>query len=201
MANNDPVGDALDLAKAAGEFNFDAELKITEWDSPSDVLTPERELKIIEAARAGHFRADQATAGGINPRTLRKWLSKAAKGDQRYTELEQKIKAAEFEAKDRLMVRVKKGSLSDTRAAQWLLEVRFKAQFAQRIKVIHATIKQERELMLDVVAEVLDEFEQKTLAGELMPEGLFDAFATRYDARLSEAQEASEEALEADIDE
>lgn len=200
MSDKDAAGKALEVAKVAGEFDFDAELKISEWGESLE-LTHERELKIVEAARAGHFRSDQAIAGGIDPRTLRKWLAKAAHGDERYADLARKIKAAEFEAKDRLMVRVKKGSLQDVRAAQWLLEVRFKAQFAQRIKVIHATIKQEREVMLDVVADLLDELERAVLAGDTPPEGLFDAFATRYDARLSEAQEATEEAVEADLDE
>jgi hypothetical protein len=196
---NSAAAEALLHAVREGEFNPDAQLKIRSWEHAQTRLTPEVELAIIEAARAGHFRADQAIAGGVDPKTLRLWVRKGKEGDPVYAEFARRVAAAEFEAKDRLIVKVKAGALTDVRAAQWLLERRWKAQFAARVKVIHSVIMTERRLIIDVVSELLDDFERAVLSGETPPENLFDAFATRFDARLSQAQEATEEAIEAEF--
>lgn len=196
--SGDPAQDALANAKKEAEFDPDEALKPRTWVRTQTVLNADVELAIIEAARAGHFRADQAIHGGVAPITLRAWMRLGGQGDERYQEFARRVHAAELEAKDRLIVKVKKGALRDVRAAMWLLEVRWKAQFAARVKVIHSTIKQERELMLDAVADLLDELEKRHLQGDQM-EDLFDEFATRFDARLSEAKEATEEALEAEL--
>jgi transposase-like protein len=183
----DPARDALALAQREAEFNWSQPLPARSWDRTQTVLSPQVEQAILEALRAGYFRSDAATHGGVDPRTLRTWMRKGRTGDPVYSEFARRALAAELEGKDKLVCKVKAGALEDWRAAAWLLEQRWKAQFAARVKVIHATIKEERELMLEVAAELLGD--------------RFDDFADKLDARLAEKKEASEEILEAEFDE
>lgn len=195
--NGGPLANALNNALAEAAFDPDAKLTIREWPAIQTRLTPEVELAIVEALRASHFPSDAAKAGGVDPKTYRNWIRRGAAGEAPFAEFRRRALAAELEGKDRLLAKAK-GS-DDWRAAAWLLERRWKAQFAARMKIVHATIKQERELALDVIASLLDEIVERVRKGDPIKDDLFDDFATAFDARLTQAQEATEEAFEAEF--
>lgn len=92
-------------------------------------LTPEVQETICRYISAGSFRETASAAAGIDSRTLRKWLKKAADDDKNGEEtIHVKFRAAmdvaEAKAETRDVARITTASIDDWKAAAWILERR-----------------------------------------------------------------------------
>ena len=82
---------------------------------------------ILAILRLGHFREVAARKVGIAPSTLSTWIS-------RDPELRRQVEEAEADLEIRLVGTVRDRAKADTKAAQWLLERRFRQRWGARGK-------------------------------------------------------------------
>ena len=87
-------------------------------------FTPALATKFVELVRRGNFRETASAQCGIDSRTLRGWLSKAAAGDERFQQFVSDVDAAEAVAEGVMVGALYRAAETDWKAAAWLLERR-----------------------------------------------------------------------------
>lgn len=110
--------------------------------------------KFVDIVRKGNFRETACAQVGITSRTLRNWLSQAAKGNRRYTGFVRDLDNAEAEAESAMVVSVRKAGMSDWRAAAWYLERRGAKRWGFKAQVEHS-VEEELSRYLDVIEQEL----------------------------------------------
>lgn len=118
-------------------------------------LTPEREERLIALLRAGQYRSSACAAVGISDRTFRNWLEKGEQGDVRFSELSRKVREAEADAENRVIVQILIHGKEDWRALSWWAERRFPNRWGDA-KAASIKLEHERENMLDALVKVLE---------------------------------------------
>jgi len=126
-------------------------------------LTPDVREKILMALGLGNYRKDAAEFAGIDPRSLQRWLARGKRDPEgEYGEFAREVAAAESRAKIAAMGCVNKAARDgDWRAATWMLERKWPAQFSDRSQLflINKTMEQ-----IELAAED---------AGVPLPEGVW----------------------------
>lgn len=94
----------------------------------SGLRSPEMIRAILAILRLGHFREVAARKVGIAPSTLSKWISEDP-------ELRRQVEEAEADVEIRALKTVRdRAAGGDSRAAQWLLEKRFRQRWGPRAR-------------------------------------------------------------------
>lgn len=107
-------------------------------------LTPETQEAILEAIRAGNYKATACAKAGIHRDTLHGWEQRAAKGEEPYATFAAKLTQAEAEGETRLIdeIRGAQGGVSGPgghaadvwQARAWILERRWPKRWAARVR-------------------------------------------------------------------
>lgn len=140
-------------------------------------FTTELATKFVDIVRRGNFRETACAQVGITSRTLRNWLSAAAKGDERYAQFVAELDAAEAEAESTMVLAVRKAGLSDWRAAAWYLERRGAKRWGFKAQV-EFSVQEELSRILDVVEQQLGSEAASRIFGALT-DGATSAGAAR----------------------
>lgn len=94
-------------------------------------LTPDRHTKIVQSIKVHAFHSHAAQYAGISPKTLQRWLERGAKESKgAYRELYDAVVEAEGVAAVASLGRINEAAArGDWKAAAWLLQHRFRAQY------------------------------------------------------------------------
>lgn len=85
--------------------------------------------RVVDLISKGIAEGRAAEAVGINPKTLSRWINRPANGEQR--ELSRQVARARIEGKAALIKVIEDASAKDWKAAAWLLERKYPAEFAR----------------------------------------------------------------------
>lgn len=128
-------------------------------------LTPEVADKIVNALKMGNYRSAAAKYAGVEPRTLKEWITRANKGDQPYLDLLDRMKSAEGEAEASLVATIRRAANDTWTAAAWLLERKHAPKWGRRDMSWENTKRAEREAQRAQLAEIpLEELEAMVVA-------------------------------------
>jgi len=126
-------------------------------------LTPEVQRAICASLRAGNYRETAAQAGGVDARSLRRWVERGEEGEEPFAEFLSAVQKAEAVAERRLLRSIRKG-VDGWQARAWILERRWPGRWSGRVRVtvtdhvdqLTAKLKADPELhrkVLDVLAD------------------------------------------------
>lgn len=98
-------------------------------------LDPAIHTKIVALIRAGNYLETAAATVGIDPRTLRHWLRKGARGIEPYRQFAAEVDEAMGEAETAALAMLRAHGRKDWRALAWWLERTRPARFGQTLAV------------------------------------------------------------------
>lgn len=140
---------------------------------PSEISDVKVET-IVKALRLGHFREVAAKLAGISEWTLYNWMRKGKADIERgkdslYAKLSQRIDQAESDIEAELLARVTEASITDWKAAQWIMKCKWKKRWAQAeqrdvvVRALNDLPTDESELRAQILQELegLDEPENE----------------------------------------
>ena len=103
--------------------------------------------RITDLIRAGNYLEVAATAAGIHPTTLHRWLRQGrAQVRGRYRKFVNAVEKAQAEGESRDVALIAKAAATDWKAAAWRLERRAPRRYGLRVQV---SIQEELEAMLE----------------------------------------------------
>ncbi len=104
------------------------------------LLTPEREARLMGAIEKGMPLKQAAMLAGMSYETLNRWRLQGEAEDAalEFRHFWQALRKAQAVAMERLLSRIDTASLSDWKAAAWLLERRHPEEFAKPQKLEHS---------------------------------------------------------------
>ena len=124
-------------------------------------LTLERQAKLVDAIRQGHYYETACAYAGISYQTFRNWMQQgeAAKSG-RYFEFFEAITRAEAEAEDRAVQIWQAAMATDWRAAQMFLERRHPDRWGKQSRVdmhqqVEGRMEVDKGVSIDAMNEVL----------------------------------------------
>lgn len=122
-------------------------------------LSKETSDKILASVRAGNFKETASVAAGIDPRTLRNWMYRGAKGEQPYADFLADLEEAEAKSEERDVLRIGLAGKDDWKALAWRLERKNPKKWGFRVRV---EVREELEAFLDGLSQRLppDVYEQ-----------------------------------------
>jgi hypothetical protein len=103
-------------------------------------LNPVTAEKIVNLVKAGNYRETAAAAAGIDPKTLRNWLHRGAKGGKanaEYRTFSENLDQAEAEAEVRDNKKITDAAATDWRAAAWRQARRRPDRWGDRQRLEH----------------------------------------------------------------
>lgn len=103
-------------------------------DGPPQAIVTE----LVRLLHQGAWRNVACRRVGIDPKTLRNWLTYAEKGDERYVPVRAAILEAESEVELEAIRRIGAAALEDWKADAWWLEKRYPKRYGNRSKVEHS---------------------------------------------------------------
>jgi transposase len=110
-------------------------------------LTPELQVKIVEALKMGNYIETAAALAGINKTTIYEWLKRGArelervennpnakirKDEERFVVFSNAVKKAQAEAEQRDVLIIAKASQSDWKASAWRLERKYPQRWGRK---------------------------------------------------------------------
>lgn len=104
-------------------------------------FTRDRVQRILDALAQGNHRRHAATAGGVCESVFMEWMARgreAAPGDEAYADFAESVEEAEAAFAATQMRHVTKAAPKDWKAAAFLLERRFPADFGKAVAVKHS---------------------------------------------------------------
>lgn len=102
-------------------------------------LTPEVHAEIVKLTRAGLSAYDSARATGIGKRTFMSWMERGRDDDgEVYVRFYEDVEKARSFAKAGLVSRIVRASDGDWKAAAWLLERKFPAEYGRVQRLEHS---------------------------------------------------------------
>lgn len=103
-------------------------------DGPPEALV----LELVRLLRQGSWRNVACRRVGIDPKTLRNWLTYAEKGDERYLPVRAAILEAEAEVELEAVRRIGAAAREDWKADAWWLEKRYPKRYGSRARLEHS---------------------------------------------------------------
>ena len=125
-------------------------------------LTPTVRAAILEAVRAGNYKATACAAAGIHRDTLNGWELRGRTGEEPYASFVEELEQAEAQSEIEMLSRVRNAepSIPEVKGADpwqataWAMERRFPKRWAQRVR---AAVTEELDAFTDRLAKKLDE--------------------------------------------
>ena len=102
---------------------------------PELKLTAEVRAKILDYLRAGSFRETAAAAAGVSSRSFRRWLERAAAGEEPYVSFARDVETAMAQSEAMLIARIAAAGKEDWKAAAWIAERKHPQRWQSRIRV------------------------------------------------------------------
>lgn len=98
-------------------------------------LDPTIHAKIVESIRAGNYLETAAAVAGIDPRNLRHWIRKGARGIEPYRQFSEDVTAAMATGETAAVAMLRAHGRKDWRALAWWLERTRPARYGQTLAV------------------------------------------------------------------
>lgn len=128
-------------------------------------LTQEKADKIVAALKMGNYRSAAAKYAGVEPRTIREWITLANKGHQPYLDFLDRIKVAEGEAEASLVATIRRAANDTWTAAAWLLERKHAPKWGKRDMSWENQKREKRAAQIAELAEIpIEELERMVVA-------------------------------------
>lgn len=142
-------------------------------------LTRERVDGLVALLEAGIPRNTACAGVGIDPRTLRIWMTRAEKGQPRFVEFAETVQVAIAKGRVKLLMQIARHGNRDFRAPAWILEHAHSEEFSS---------KSQLKLELDpAVDRILD------AAEKLMTADQYEKLVSRIAAAAEGGGEAEED--------
>ena len=128
-------------------------------------LTPATADKIVNALKMGNYRSAAAKYAGVEPVTLKLWVTRANKGEQPFLDLLDRMKSAEGEAEASLVATIRRAANDTWTAAAWLLERKHAPKWGRRDMSWENMKREKKEAQQAQLAEIpLEELERMVVA-------------------------------------
>lgn len=113
-------------------------------------ISPEIHTKIVGLLKAGNYLETASAVAGIDPKNLRAWIRKGARGIEPYRQFAEDVDQAMAESEGAALAMLRAHGRKDWRALAWWLERTRPAQYGQTVAVAASVERQ-----LDDVVERL----------------------------------------------
>jgi hypothetical protein len=115
--------------------------------------------KICDSVRMGNFKETASVAAGVDPRTMRNWVLRGARGEEPFASFVGQLEAAEARSEEKDVLRIGLAGKDDWKALAWRLERKSPKKWGFRVRV---EVREELEAFLDRLSHQLppDVYEQ-----------------------------------------
>lgn len=128
-------------------------------------LTAETADKIVNALKMGNYRSAAAKYAGVEPATLKLWVTRANRGERPFLDLLDRMKSAEGEAEASLVATIRRAANDTWTAAAWLLERKHAPKWGRRDMSWENMKREKKEAQQAQLAEIpLEELERMVAA-------------------------------------